>query len=134
MKLRNALLAATVMVALRSRLQAQAVDGLYIGAGAGGNILQTENIHSNPGGPLNLGHGTNLRYNAGPVVVGSVGYGFAGLFPGSDPVRLPGGAPGCRLREQAAQREERWLLDPDGALRTTASPPPVVTNTSTVRS
>ncbi len=83
MKLRNALLAATVLVAAPLAVHAQAIDGLYIGAGAGGNLLQTETVHSNPGGPLNTGHGSNLRFNAGPVVVGSVGYGFAGLFPGS---------------------------------------------------
>ena len=83
MKLRNALLAATVLVAPLA-VHAQSIDGLYIGAGAGGNLLQTEAIHSGPGGPANItGRGTDLRFNAGPVVVGSIGYGFAGLFPGT---------------------------------------------------
>ncbi len=82
MKLRNTLLAATVLVAPLAA-HAQAVDGLYIGAGAGGNILQNEVTKRNPGGPQNLGRGTDIRFNAGPVVVGSIGYGFAGLFPNS---------------------------------------------------
>ena len=73
MKLRNALLAATVLAAPVAAF-AQPVDGLYIGAGAGGNILQTEAVHR---GPLNFGKGSDYRFNAGPVVVGSVGYGLA---------------------------------------------------------
>lgn len=75
MKLRNALLAAT-MLAAPVAVSAQPVDGLYIGAGAGGNILQTEAIHSLRGGPVNLGRGSDLRFNAGPTAVASVGYGI----------------------------------------------------------
>ncbi len=74
MKLRNALLAATVLAAPVAAF-AQPVDGLYIGAGAGGNILQTEAVKR---GPLNYGRGSDYRFNVGPVVVGSVGYGLAG--------------------------------------------------------
>ena len=74
MKLRNALLAATVLAAPVAAF-AQPVDGLYIGAGAGGNILQTEAVHR---GPIGFGHGSDYRFNAGPVVVGSIGYGLAG--------------------------------------------------------
>ncbi len=82
MKLRNALLAATVLVAPLA-VHAQSIDGLYIGAGAGGNILQTEAVKSISNGPANFGKGSDYRFNAGPVVVASVGYGLAGLFPGT---------------------------------------------------
>ncbi len=74
MKLRNALLAATILAAPVAAF-AQPVDGLYIGAGAGGNILQTEAVHN---GPLNFGKGSDYRFEVGPVVIGSVGYGLAG--------------------------------------------------------
>ena len=74
MKLRNALLAATILAAPAAAF-AQPVDGLYIGAGAGGNILQTEASHRGPA--VSFGRGTDIRFNAGPVVVGSVGYGLA---------------------------------------------------------
>ncbi len=74
MKLRNALLAATMLAAPVAAF-AQPVDGLYIGAGAGGNILQTEAVHRGPG---NFGHGSDYRFDVGPVVIGSVGYGLAG--------------------------------------------------------
>ena len=78
MKLRNALLAATVLAAPVAAF-AQPVDGLYIGAGAGGNILQTEAVHR---GPINFGHGSDYRFNVGPVVIGSVGYGVSSILPG----------------------------------------------------
>ncbi len=75
MKLRNALLAATMMAAPVA-VSAQPVTGLYIGAGAGGNLLQNETVHSLSGGPRNLGKGSNLKFDVGPVVIGSVGYGL----------------------------------------------------------
>ena len=75
MKLRNALLAATILAAPVA-VSAQPVSGLYIGAGAGGNILQDESVRSLSGGPRNLGRGSNIKFNAGPVVIGSVGYGL----------------------------------------------------------
>ncbi len=78
MKLRNALLAATVLAAPVAAF-AQPVDGLYIGAGAGGNILQTEAVHR---GPLNFGRGSDYRFDVGPVVIGSVGYGVSSILPG----------------------------------------------------
>jgi OOP family OmpA-OmpF porin len=81
MKLRNALLAATVLVAPIA-VHAQAIDGLYIGAGAGANLLQDENVRSH-NVPTNFARGSNYRFSVGPVVVASVGYGLAGLFPGS---------------------------------------------------
>ena len=82
MKLRNALLAATILAAPVA-LRAQPVDGLYIGAGAGGNLLQNETVRRITNGPANFGRGSDYRFDVGPVVVGSVGYGLAGLFPGS---------------------------------------------------
>ena len=80
MKLRNALLAATIM-AVPVALRAQPVDGLYIGAGAGANLLQNETVRRITNGPSNFGRGSDYRFDVGPVVVGEVGYGLAGLFP-----------------------------------------------------
>ena len=79
MKLRNALLAATILAAPVAAF-AQPVDGLYIGAGAGGNILQTEAVHRGPA--VGFGRGSDLRFNVGPVVVGSIGYGVSSIVPG----------------------------------------------------
>ncbi len=76
MKLRNALLAATVLAAPVA-VHAQPIDGLYIGAGAGGNLLQDETVKRiTPNGPANLGRGSNLKFEVGPVVLGSIGYGL----------------------------------------------------------
>jgi hypothetical protein len=59
MKLRSALLAATILAAPIAA-KAEAISGLYIGAGAGANFLQNENVKAvgfpNAGIPL-----TNLR-------------------------------------------------------------------------
>ncbi len=76
MKFRNALLAATLLAAPIA-VHAQPIDGLYIGAGAGGNLLQDETVKRiTPNGPRNFGRGSNLKYDIGPVVVGSIGYGL----------------------------------------------------------
>ncbi len=76
MKLRNALLAATVLAAPVA-VHAQPIDGLYIGAGAGGNLLQDETVKRiTPNGPANFGRGSNLKFEVGPVVLGSIGYGL----------------------------------------------------------
>jgi len=69
MQLRNVLLAATVM-ALPFAAQAQPVTGLYIGAGAGLNIMQDEDFTAADGA-----HGT-LQSNLGAVGVLSGGWGF----------------------------------------------------------
>ncbi len=82
MKLRHTLLAASILAAPVA-LRAQPVDGLYIGAGAGANLLQNETVKRITNGPANFGRGSNYRFDVGPVVVGSVGYGLAGLFPNS---------------------------------------------------
>ena len=70
--LRIALLAATILAAPALGM-AQPIQGLYIGAGAGGNFLQQERVLASPG--LNLGAKT-LSTDIGGVGVGSVGYGF----------------------------------------------------------
>ena len=82
MKLRNALLAATILAAPIA-VSAQPVSGVYIGAGAGGNILQDETIRNTAGipravggGANSIGKGSNIKFDAGPVVIGSIGYGL----------------------------------------------------------
>ncbi len=82
MKLRNALLAATVLAA-PVLAHAEAVNGLYIGAGAGANFLQNETINGisvpaagnaqlSPG----LFAGNRARFDTGFVGLASVGYGL----------------------------------------------------------
>ena len=46
--LRTTLLAATIL-AVPATLMAQPIQGLYIGAGAGGNFLQQERVLASPG-------------------------------------------------------------------------------------
>ena len=81
MKLRSALLAATVLVAPVAA-KAQAINGLYIGAGAGVNFLQDEHVNSVGfpfGAPTGAGtqlSGSTLRMDAGFAGVASVGYGL----------------------------------------------------------
>jgi len=82
MKLRNALLAATVLAAPIAA-KAEAVNGLYIGAGVGANFLQDSHINSitfpQAGGlrtqPGVFG-GNRLNYDTGFVALGSIGYGL----------------------------------------------------------
>ena len=84
MKLRSALLAATVLAAPVAA-KAEAISGLYIGAGAGANFLQNETIKSigfpNLGIPQtnlrNAGFGnTKARFDTGFVGLASIGYGL----------------------------------------------------------
>ncbi len=83
MKLRSALLAATVLAAPIAA-KAEAISGLYIGAGAGANFLQDETIKSvgfpNAGIPqTNLrtgGLNNKARFSTGFAGVVSVGYGL----------------------------------------------------------
>jgi len=73
---RTALLAATILtvcVIVSHGARAQPIDGLYIGAGAGGNYLQQERVLASPG--LDLAP-KRLRTQLGGVGVASVGYGF----------------------------------------------------------
>ncbi|MDR3418775.1 MAG: outer membrane beta-barrel protein, partial [Nevskia sp.] len=79
MGLRNVLLAASVL-ALPAAAIAQPVSGIYVGGGAGVNWLQSQDLKSasvNGIGSTSL-KGSGAHYNGaiGPVVVGSVGYGF----------------------------------------------------------
>ncbi len=70
--LRTTLLAATIL-AVPATLMAQPIQGLYIGAGAGGNFLQQERVLASPGLEERA---RQLTTNIGGVGVGSVGYGF----------------------------------------------------------
>jgi OOP family OmpA-OmpF porin len=75
MKLRYALLAATVLAAPFA-VRAQPVSGLYIAGSAGADLLQDETVkHTVPNVP-NISHGTNYRFNVGPTGAGSIGYGL----------------------------------------------------------
>ena len=89
MKLRSALLAATVLAAPVAA-RAEAISGLYIGAGAGGNIMQPQRISTTAPaiGAFGLGGTYNAvtnasttgqssaRFDAGYRLLGSVGYGL----------------------------------------------------------
>ncbi len=83
MKLRSALLAATVLAAPIAA-KAEAISGLYIGAGAGANWLQNEKIKSVgfpqagiPQTRLNANDSeTKIKTDTGFVGLFSVGYGF----------------------------------------------------------
>ncbi len=75
MRLRLALLT-TATLGLPVLASAQPVSGLYVGAGAGGNLLQDETVSSAHNGPAAYGKGTNYKFDAGEVAVGSVGYGL----------------------------------------------------------
>jgi outer membrane protein OmpA-like peptidoglycan-associated protein len=72
MKLRSALVAATVL-ALPVAANAQAVNGIYVGAGAGVNIMQQESVKSVPGSTVTSG---KFGSTVGPAAVLSLGYGF----------------------------------------------------------
>jgi outer membrane protein OmpA-like peptidoglycan-associated protein len=74
MKLRSALLAATVMGAPIAAM-AQPVTGLYVGAGAGFNYQTETKVKALSFGTIQA-HGGNLASSGGFVGVGSVGYGL----------------------------------------------------------
>ncbi len=79
MRFRTTLMATALLgfpvIGMSNTASAQAIDGLYIGAGAGGNILQNEAV-SRSRAPSNFGRGSDYKFDAGPVVIGSVGYGL----------------------------------------------------------
>src|SRR3954466_6005197 len=81
MRLRSALLVATVL-AVPLAAKAQPIDGLYVGAGAGVNLKQTQawdsfSANVGPLDPANTGGlGLKQKYNPGFVALGSVGYGL----------------------------------------------------------
>jgi outer membrane protein OmpA-like peptidoglycan-associated protein len=72
MKYRGALLAATIL-AVPMLASAQPVTGLYMGAGAGVNIMQNESVKAVDGIAT---PGENLQTNVGAVGVTSLGWGF----------------------------------------------------------
>jgi OOP family OmpA-OmpF porin len=72
MKCRNVLLAAAV-TALPMAAWAQPVTGLYVGAGAGVNIMQNETDKSVDGIAT---PGKQLQFGAVAVGVGALGWGF----------------------------------------------------------
>ena len=82
MKLRTALLAATVLAAPVAAM-AQPVSGIYVGAAAGGSYMQDQDLH-NSTFPVTSGSvvrrggavGNHINTDAGPLVSGSVGYGL----------------------------------------------------------
>ena len=86
MKFRSGLLAATMLVAAPVAAKAQAVNGLYIGAGAGANFMHDQSVSgaSFPAtGPLARFNGLRggdgdikARMDTGFVGLVSVGYGF----------------------------------------------------------
>ena len=89
MKLRSALLAATVLAAPVAA-RAEAISGLYIGAGAGANFLQDQDISTSaiagrafgiganysPGNPANTTGPSNAKFETGYRLLGSIGYGL----------------------------------------------------------
>jgi outer membrane protein OmpA-like peptidoglycan-associated protein len=76
MKFRNALVVTTIL-AMPLAAQAQPINGLYVGIGAGVNIMQDEPVVSVVGIPIG---GVNLQTKVGGAAVGSVGFGFGNGF------------------------------------------------------
>ncbi len=85
MKLRSALLAATVLAAAPVAAQAQAISGLYIGAGAGADFMQNQTITRTtfpqtggvvPTAGTNLTGRRSVQMGAGFAGEVSVGYGL----------------------------------------------------------
>jgi len=76
MKLRGAFLA-TTMLALPFVANAQPVTGLYVGLGAGVNLMQDEHTSGSTlaGAAFPAANG-DLKLHLGPAFVGSVGWGF----------------------------------------------------------
>jgi len=72
MRIRNILLAAT-MAGLPLVAAAQPVTGLYIGTGAGVNIMQNETVKSVNGAAT---PGRDLELNVGATALASVGWGY----------------------------------------------------------
>ena len=77
MKLRSALLAATMLSLPMAAAHAQAINGPYVAGGAGINFLQNQNPRlAAPGGALTA----NSQSAVGPTVVLSTGWGFGNGF------------------------------------------------------
>ncbi len=102
MKLRSALLAATVLAAAPIAAKAQAISGLYIGAGAGANFMQDEHLKSitfpqSRTIPIAAsgfgGFSQNLKLDTGLIGVFSIGYGLGN---------------GLRLEAEGSYRSNRF--------------------------
>jgi len=80
MKLRSALVAASLM-ALPVAALAQPVDGLYVGAGAGYNYMQDQDVKSASAGGVAVNTaGAKLSTNGGVMGSVSIGWGFGNGF------------------------------------------------------
>jgi OmpA-OmpF porin, OOP family len=75
MKLRNLLLAATLLAAPVAA-KAQPVTGIYLGGGVGVNGLTSTSLGSATVGNSNISGSTHLKGSIGPVVLINLGYGF----------------------------------------------------------
>ena len=73
MTLRSALLASAMMALPVAAANAQAIDGLYVGAGVGVNFKQSQTIQTRVGAVTTS---RNVSSNAGPAGVLSLGWGF----------------------------------------------------------
>jgi len=106
MQLRKMMLA-TVLAALPLAAHADPITGLYLGAGAGLNIMQNETVKSVAGAAT---PGTNAQMNLGATGLGAVGWGFGnGLraelefdyrYNGINKVTSPGGVVATSGSEQ----------------------------------
>src|SRR3954447_23723691 len=88
MKLRSALLAATILAAAPVAAKAQAISGLYIGAGAGANFMEDQTIKgvsfpnsfvpglASSSGIFASGGKNDVKMRDGFIGVLSVGYGL----------------------------------------------------------
>ena len=72
-----AALAALAAFVAPATLRAQPIQGVYVSLGAGYNFLDDEGTRPAPG--IGLG-GSNLTFNGGAAMVGSVGYAFGNGF------------------------------------------------------
>ena len=112
MKLRSALLAATVMVAPVAA-KAQAISGLYIGAGAGANFMHNEKVTglsypslfggaNVPGTAFNK---STIKLDTGFVGVASIGYGLGN---------------GLRIEGEGSYRQNKFTSAENGPGRASA--------------
>jgi outer membrane protein OmpA-like peptidoglycan-associated protein/outer membrane protein W len=97
MKLRSALLASAMMALPLAAANAQAIDGLYIGGGAGANFIQRESFNATFAGTK--GRDGDVRSNIGPAVVLSLGWGFGN---------------GLRAEVEADYRQNNGFNNPQG--------------------
>ena len=112
MKLRSALLAATVMVAPVAA-KAQAISGLYIGAGAGANIQQNERISRARFPALGIQQGigsSGIGGSSAPLDTGFVGVVSAGYGLGN----------GLRLEVEGNFRSNKYNHLSNGGQRASA--------------